>query len=314
MAFEQKRTPVAIHVGLPKTGTTSMQELCFEQHPDIRYFGQSNLWENKDAKQILATLLVEEQYINNIAETRKLVFKLKEQGKAIVISDEAITFGEFMLRANTWDIISDHFTIAKRAHEIFGDVHIFIVLRNQADWLQSWQRQGLKTAKYVETDFEKWLENDIGVKKKHLFELLDYNALYNAYVNVFGKENVHVRFYEDYVSKYEDLAVDFVSILGVDPERTRGLISSNKRNVSGRSFRGLPKLIQKIIRNDTVKPLLKVMPRRLRKSLRSILEVEKRYASLTDSQHASIMRYFSESNAALFRQIGIADKKLNYIQ
>jgi hypothetical protein len=58
---------------------------------------------------------------------------------------EALTLGEFMLRATRWAVRSDHIATARRARAVLGDAQVLIVLRNQADWLESWHLQGLKS-------------------------------------------------------------------------------------------------------------------------------------------------------------------------
>ena len=87
----------------------------------------------------------------------------------------------------------------------------------------------MKTAKYTETDFERWIKNDIGSAADHFFNLLNYEELYNSYVNVFGEDRVHVRLYEHYKNNLEDLAIEFINILGVDANLTKGTMLNQKK-------------------------------------------------------------------------------------
>jgi hypothetical protein len=51
---------IFVHIGLPKTGTTSLQDLFFAEHPQLAYLGQTNLWTHEDAKKVIKSILVED--------------------------------------------------------------------------------------------------------------------------------------------------------------------------------------------------------------------------------------------------------------
>ena len=44
---------------------------------------------------------------------------------------EALTLGEFMLRATRWPVRSDHIATARRARAVLGDAQVLIVLRTK---------------------------------------------------------------------------------------------------------------------------------------------------------------------------------------
>jgi Sulfotransferase domain len=302
---------VLLHVGLPKTGTTSLQRLLFSAHPEIRYFGQTNLWHDRDAKTVLRALL-----LGDVAETsaaKKILADAAQERPAIVISDEALTLGEFMLRATRWPVRSDHIATAHRARAVLGEAQVLIVLRNQADWLESWHRQGLKTGKYVETDYWAWLNRDLGVSAERLLALLDYDALYEAYRHVFGPQRVHVRLYEEYRDRFEDLAAECAGLISVDTNRARRLIrDGDKQNVTGGQFRGLPPIVKRLAAQSRVRCILDALPAGVHRRLRELLARERTYRRLSEADRAAIRGRFAASNARLMQVLELEDSPSGY--
>jgi hypothetical protein len=302
---------VLLHVGLPKTGTTSLQELLFSAHPEIRYFGQTNVWSDPAAKTVLRALLLGDAV--EMAAARKILADAAQERPAVVISDEALTLGEFMLRATRWPVRSDHIATARRAYSVLGDAQILIVLRNQADWLESWLRQGLKSGKYVETDYRTWLNRDLGASAERLLALLDYDVLYEAYRGVFGPHQVHVRFYEEYRDHFEDLAVECAELIFVDTNRARLLLRhSDARNVTGSRFRGLPPFVKRLDAHGRVHRILDALPTSIRGALRDLLLRERTFRRLSETDRAAIRERFAASNARLRHALALKDSQRGY--
>jgi hypothetical protein len=307
-----KNERIGLHIGLPKTGTTSLQDLCFARHPDVTYFGQTNVWESSNAKTVLKALLLDRNDLDLWNNAIEIVNNVLSTGKALVISDEALSLGEFMLRAGSWPIKTEHELIARRAYELLGNAQVLIVLRNQPDWIESWQKQGLKNSKYIEKNYDLWLKNDLGESAQRLFSLLDYEKLYKAYINVFGVDNVHVKLYENYTHSVEEIGVDFLCLLGIAPERTIGLMSDKKKNVSGNKFNALPTAVYKIIRTKNIKKIINLIPKAVKTPLRKLLQVEKKYISLNEDCKTEILRNYEDSNRRLFDMLGINANGLGY--
>lgn len=300
-----RRARVLVHVGLPKTGTTSLQQLLFERSANIRYFGQTNLWSDPEAKSVLRAMLLDGE---NVAAARAIVADALRTHQAVVISDEALTFGEFMLRATRWPVVSAPSATAARIRDLLGeDTDILIVLRDQADWLQSWHRQGLKTGKYAETEFQRWLDKDLGpIATAKLFDLLRYDRLYQAFRDVFGADRVHLRWFEDYADRYDDLAAEVAELIGLDGTEARALVADQAQNVTGTHFTGLPPVVQRLARNGPGPALLGLLPRSLRQRLRGLIARRKAYGGLTETERAEVCALFTESNRRLVRLAGDA--------
>jgi len=298
-----------LHIGLPKTRTTTLQSLVFERHPDIRYFGQTNLWEDAETKAVLRALLLDNEPENN---AQSIIRNALTSHKAVVISDEALTFGQFMLRAGKWPIVTDPKRIAERARHILGIVDVLIILRAQYSWLESWHRQGLKTGKFAETDFNLWLTRELKDNWRIYQKLLRYDNLYSAWVDAMGPRHVHIRFYEEYHSQFTKLAAESADIINVDEAIAARLAAGDAQNVTGSHFLGLPPVIQQLVRSDTGRSILAYIPKSLRQSLRKPFVRERRYASMRQSDKTSIKQYFSSSNRVLFSKLERPDTLEQY--
>src|SRR5262249_27159643 len=115
------RARVLLHVGLAKTGTTSLQELVFDAHPEIRYFGQSNFRYDPDARIVLRAL--EFGGVPDSVAAKKILADAAQKSRAIVISDEALTLAEFVYPSTRWP---GHVTTARWARAVLGEAHVLI--------------------------------------------------------------------------------------------------------------------------------------------------------------------------------------------
>lgn len=305
-------TRVGLHIGLPKTGTTTLQDLCFARHPEVRYFGSTNVHNDRDAETVLRGLLLGKEVKEIAGRVSEIVADSLKVRRSLIISDEAITFGEFMLRANHWPITSDHRAAADRAHRLLGDAHVLIVIRNQADWLESWHRQGLKSRKYVETDFSRWLERDLGDSAERLLSLLRFDELYRAYAHAFGRDRVHVRLYEHYQDRFEELAAEFATILTIDPDVARNLVAGKARNVTGTHFSGLPRFVHHTVRHGPFRRLMILLPIDLKRSIRKAVAMRRAYGTLQESDRRAIRERFAVGNRAVLSKLGIDGEGLGY--
>lgn len=304
MARYDKQPRVLMHIGLPKTGTTSLQTLLFDRHPEIRHFGQSNVWTNPDAKTVLRALLLDEE--NNAKTAREHISHALTQKTSVVISDEALSFGEFMLRARTWPIDSTPETVAAHTKEILGEARILMVLRNQLDWLISWHRQGLKTGKYTETKFKRWLERDLGsAQRDRLFELLDYNRLVAAYADQFGAHNLDVRFYEDFRDDFPRLASEIAQTIDLNATEAHHLLANSPpANVTPPRFHGLPPELHRLARTAAGQMVLERFPRRYRTVLRELFVCNRAYENIEETTSQQIRAHFRAANSALRDRLG----------
>lgn len=215
-------TTVYLHIGLPKTGTTAIQNfltaneiplkchgICF---PDLglRYLGIG--WRRN------AHFLIQ-SYKNPdgtrdrtrpCAEYDATLDKIAALGadyEKIILTDEAI-WRTSQSRPDFWNRIKTDF--AKRNMAL----RIIVYLRRQDEFAQSLYRQKIKSSSTCLpfTDYLKVLQ-DTGYP-------LDYLSYLNTLSDVFGKENLIIRIYGDnqYRGKEQTLLSDFLDIFGLSME------------------------------------------------------------------------------------------------
>jgi len=150
-----------------------------------------------------------------------------------MISDEAMSMGQFMVRSSVWPIVTDHNKNAQRAKQLLGSAEIFIVLRNQVDWLTSWHLQGLYSQKYHTVQFDDWWNIEIKDSHPQLLKLLDYHALYRAYKQHFGKSHVHLFCFEQFSrTTFGELAAYMADSLSVNANLAKVSMGHRAHNVT----------------------------------------------------------------------------------
>jgi hypothetical protein len=208
---------------------------------------------------------------------------------------------------------SDHVAVARRARALLGECQVLIVLRNQADWIESWHLQGLKSGKYVETGYRAWLERDLGASAEKLLTLLDYDALYEAYRKAFGARRVHVRLYEQYSDRFEDLAAECAELIRVDADCARRLILQGEpRNVGGTRYSGLAPAAKRLAARGPVRRILDALPVGLRARLRYWFVRERGFSPLSEADRSAIRDRFAAGNVRLARALRLKDIPSGY--
>ena len=234
-------------VGAPKCGTTSLYEYL-RQHPDIflpkikepHYFGEDLHWR----KRVIARESYESLY-SNVPSSKRAgdmsVFYLVSQTAAVEIA------------------------------KVRPDAKIIVMLRDPLSMLPSLHRQALKTGDEVYTNLISAIEAeparaagliDIDMENPGVMQMLYYSQIaqyaeqVQRYFRVFGRENVHVILFEDFVGDTVGSVRAAFQHIGVDPTFTPTIALHNE----GAS-----------IRHVTLWRLIKHPPRGVRRLWRKIL-------------------------------------------
>src|SRR5262245_6505120 len=215
---------ITIHVGLPKTATTSLQEKVFAAHPDIRYLGPKADYPVFD--EVMAALSFAESLNYEAARSAQIVkgllSSLRSDEKPLVSSYEALTAQG-----------RDRLTKAERLKALFPDARIVITLRRPEDMVVSIYFQWLKGfggKRREAPSLASWLEEDWRDSWKGNFLRLQYARVVDLYRSLFGVANVLILFFEDLVSERPKFARQLSSFIGVDEQATVGLLAQEKSN------------------------------------------------------------------------------------
>lgn len=177
----------AIHVGDYKTGTTWLQQQVFKQHPELIYIDCPRtypeiarlFYELVDARDL-------DFDSNSLRERIKVqINKIDRTGKKLIVSREVLS-GEF--------ISGEHAKRnAERLYQVFGPTKILYVIREQFSMLASIYSQYVKMGGTLSINDFIWDP----LIAKNLINRLLYEKQIQAYVEIFGADNVLVKVYEE---------------------------------------------------------------------------------------------------------------------
>jgi hypothetical protein len=224
-----------IHIGFPKTATTTLQDNVFAHHSGILYLGKSAAFKGN-----------REPAIYNRAALFMNIWRLSRElwnpGEAVRMAADCvlpycssdrpnvISLEEFSYATpRRWDV-------PKRLKQVFGDARIIMTIRSQYDSLVSayyWKSLNLE----LNADFDGWFDSMMACAQKPLnrinqpLNLPRYYDVVRVYAEVFGKENICIIPFEwlrnDSLKFVEKLS-DFI---GIGEGETHRLLSRKRQNI-----------------------------------------------------------------------------------
>lgn len=234
-----------IHIGCPKTASTTLQNNLFARHPEIASIGKPyDSRESELATQIYQLITKDDQTFD-FDRCQRALEEEKERKtshggiKATMLSEEKIYVSPAFERT------------AVRLKKLFPSAKIVITIRNQLDLIVSWYCQGCYDGRYW-----RWagIPNDYGDSYVSLDQFLDFTFsshdpnvsevfhFYNkamVFSEVFGRENVFVFPIEKLKLEPALFVEELSEGLGIDSELafelTKGK-AENKRNTGNLSF------------------------------------------------------------------------------
>ena len=222
-----KDSKIFIHVGLPKTASTYLQDV-FPRLNNVAYIGRPYTQENY----AFNTLQYADNSLYTSSTIRKEIDNIENEiakGNPILISDELFSgfaFYNFINRG----------MIAERLSEIIPHAEIILFLRGQMALIISLYNQFVKMA-WVDTHLDEsflyrpgkgfplkewiegkrdWNSNNRFINHRSAFtpECFRYSKLHSLYNNLFKK--VHVFLYEDFKKDREACLLQLGSILSTE--------------------------------------------------------------------------------------------------
>ena len=249
MSAEQGR-PLHLHVGLPKTASTFLQERVFPAlgHLEVRTVPPTALFRTRaDAARghrLFAAALHRSAAVWE-ARGPALMDELLGPGDAgdrgLLVSDEAIG-----RRASRPEALAAHLAAFARLASARGffPPRIVAFLRRQDHWLASHYAQVSDRKGGSQAGFESMVDRTLDpARERYGFGmLLDYGALHAALASVAGAERVLMLPHEALVAEPERVLRRLLAWLGTPEEAVRTLLAAaaDRANVRGEARGGVP--------------------------------------------------------------------------
>ncbi len=223
--------PLAVHIGFPKTGTTTHQKHLFAKHSQVSYLGKP--YESDAIKGEILRLVMEESLTFDPTALGKYLVRRdpnqRDPGKKLAILSE-----ELLVSASK---VRDKGVVAERIKMVFAPVKILVTIRNQLEMLKSAYINGGRLLKNVPArykglaiKFEEWLEMVFENPARSYAGNIKYFDTINYYTRLWGKENIRVLLFEEFIYNKEEYTRQLSWFLGIDAGESLRLLADRHEN------------------------------------------------------------------------------------
>jgi hypothetical protein len=307
---------VVFHIGFPKTGTTTLQEVV-RNHPDCAYLGKGL---RDDMKPSLSLEVARAVFFADRARfrgaapgLRDAVAALAAERDCLFISDEAFTFNEHMLIGDLWGqaTVTDHEEIAERLSAIAPDARILVTIREQCDFLESFFFQDIKKGR-PDIGFDSYLDREMGKRaQRGMLNLLRYDEVVEAYGAAFAPDRVTVFAHEANKADFAAYLGRVAEIVGVSGEAM--LAAWAGRHMNARKTRRKTSPALRAIKRLTPRSLRAALPEAARGAMRErFTEEETPQEVWTAPRRQAVRALFGESNRRTAALSGLDLESLGY--
>jgi len=233
-----------LHIGMPKTGTKTLQNHMFPEHPDIDFLGtymncadqRPQQCRDTDVLEFMNELLWKKFNNPNISKCRKLYKRWADhaasEGKILLWSWES-------LMENNHDIQRIR---AENLKKVVGEARITACLRHPESLMKSLYIQLLKRdniqcrAKRGKghrfESIERWMAKGWDRPGHPPRAHLEYAETLQIFADVFGKDSIKILLFEQLVENQDQFVRDFCGLIGIDVEQGISLAQGQRSNVT----------------------------------------------------------------------------------
>ena len=321
---------IIIHVGYPKTGTTTLQKHFFPFIDEIDYLGK---FDDEGSMFSFNKNMINELIFNDqLLGVDKFLSTLPEFKKSLLSEESFLSNTLRVSRINGADVVADPHTLIKNLRNTFEksrcDVKVIITIRRQDEMLLSLYAQSYThyySGQKRFNTFDKFLDFfDKEKKGLNLYSSLDYLKMADLFSDAFGEENVSILAFEHLERDPLSFHIKLCNFLQVDPNKYKADYSLQKENARSSERNGY-----KRTRNESMFYYLKRMKRRLIPNLN--IQLNKfigdylksvrvpnfwidRTIKLTKQQRKKILASYAESNRAVSMRFDLSLDKSGYYE
>lgn len=219
-----------IHIGFPRTATTTLQLKLFKNHKDLNYLGRFPNRKSSHHKTITKILYyTDQEFTKNFKELSGEIKNLPlSSSKSNLISDEF-----FLLR----DLLHQAISIKDSIHRLnqlckLNEINLKIIYsaRNQLDVIKSLFPQVFLST--LRTDCDKIISSINCVKTdnytSHFLNSFNYHLLHETLSKIVGTNNIYVIFYEKLITCKEEYHKEISTILNISDIETSKLLNTSR--------------------------------------------------------------------------------------
>ena len=237
-------TSLCLHIGYPKTGTTSLQRNFFERCPEIAYLTR----DAGHAAWRLALLEARElAFQKGLSEARAGVEQSLERELArgdhekhiVVHSDESLLSHSMFFQTRKPPLVycSDPAVQARKLYSLFATLHpspkLLVSVRRQDTLLEALYAQvkRLVFARFPQTkSFSDFVAYALEHPQDFVLDALDFQSVIGHYARLFGSENVHVAVFEELEREPTRYLRKIFRFLGVRDETSALALAQERRH------------------------------------------------------------------------------------
>ena len=298
---------VYLHIGVPKSGTTALQQTVFMPCEEVLYLGKPLTTVFRRVGELICGIIdpPEDEWTAGLALfCLRMAPLFAAPSQCVVISEEEFSCGSQVGSVSRSEI-------AKRLHLLFPNARVLLVLRNQLTALQSLYAYAMTIPGTSFVPFNAWLnEQREALPHSRGFEMFDYADLMDVYAGRFGRERIEVFFHEDFSAHHSEFVARLARILGIDETFTRTIENlrmntrPSLRMVRAMHFRGSRPWVDQVI--ERLPPILR---RKLVEAVASGPALDVSYGS---EEEAFVRAYYANGNRRLAEVYGVDIRAADY--
>ena len=307
-----ERRKFFIHVGYPKTATTTLQKRLFARHPGICYLGKPLTGKLLDIEYRMLNL-DSIQFARALPELREMFLAVMQQCHD---TRNALLSHEGFLRVTRYSG-HDIGRTAERIKQVFSEpvadgfeTHVLITIRKQVDIIPSYFFDSVSRSP---RRFRQFLADSLENPLYGYFSSLFYDAVIRYYCMLFGRDRVTVMPFEAFITGRDDFLKTLAGHLEIDYGTCLELASGGSYNTKARSGSGYRLTANEYLLDQINRywPQLAGLPRSLRLLLKRI-PMKNYVFAMTPADRDRVHALFAEANKRLSEEFDLQLEDYGY--
>jgi len=294
---------VLLHVGFPKTATTSLQDHVFSQLPWVCNLGKPDM--RRGLKKALRHIASDDldRFEHKHADcVRNAVRDARRSARSIVLSHEGMTGSRWRTVGTTRVLRETGFrelraATAERLRDSLGDarVRVLFTIREQRAWLLS-TFADLVLREGLSIELADWLRSGLD-RPDDFYADPDFNRTIALYESLWGGDRVHVLAYEEMTAAPDRFSRRLAEVGGWSTEDVE------------RRVRGLPRTKTRAQLSDRDNPYVAKRDNPAKRHLASSVKAPTALDALSERL---VISRCADGNAAMSQRFGIALESFGY--